>query len=218
MDTVNTVKPVISNKAVLAYALSSIEGFSELSKSQYMNKLEFNEEIGSKFFEQMNLLADKNYLNQTVDRFKNDPHFKKIATDLKKSIKIDHFMRNPIESLSKGYISLINTGFVSGDYIFVLKSHFVLAHFLAVKKCDLNPSLSLHDEIIINLEVYKKDISQASNDVNELISKNKLTDLNSFSASLLNEVMSKAIEKNIKIESFILSFLRDDYGEFTSLD
>lgn len=218
MDTVNTVKPVISNKAVLAYALSSIEGFSELVESEYMIRSEFDEKIGSKFFHHMNLLADKDYLNRTVDRLKNDPHFKKIATHLKKSIKIDHFMRNPIESLSKGYISLINTGFGSGDYIFVLKTHYVLAHFLAVKKCDINSSLSLQNEILINLEVYKKDISKAINDVNDLISNNNLDDLNSFSGSLLNDVMREAIEKNIKIESLILSSLRQDYGEFTLLE
>ena len=127
-------------------------------------------------------------------------------------------MRNPIESLSKGYISLINTGFGSGDYIFVLKTHYVLAHFLAVKKCDLNSSLSLQNEILINLEVYKKDISKAINDVNDLISNNNLDDLNSFSGSLLNDVMREAIEKNIKIESLILSSLRQDYGEFTLLE
>lgn len=218
MDTVNTVKPVISNKAVLAYALSSSQGISELAESQYINKSDFNEKIGSGFFHHMNLLTDKDYLNRTADRLKNDINFKKLAIDLKKSIKIDLFMRDPIESLSKEYISLINTGIGNGDYIFVLKPHFSLAHFLAVKKYDLNPVLSLQDEIKLNLETYKNDISIAQYDINELISKDGLSDLNIFSGSLLNNIMREATDNNLKIESVVLSFLRQDYGEFTLLN
>ena len=217
MENVFTVKAVISNKAVLAYTLASQEGLADVFKDGIANRLELSGKVGELFFKQMDLLNEKEYLDSSVERVKNDDVLMKLAKDLKKTLKIDIFLRNTLESISKGYITFTDVGISPGDYVFGFKAEFCLAHFISIKKCQTDTNLFLEDEIRNLFNSYKTDLALVKKDIDSVISNNQLDDLNKFSSYLLDNTMREAKEKQHRIDMVVKTLIEQDIAEFTLL-
>ena len=212
MANIFTVKPVISNKVILASVLS----FGEAVGHDSSVSLELDiltGRLGDIFFQKMELLKDKEYLIKAVEHVKSSGVIIEAANKLKKSMSITPFMDNVSESISKEYITFTNIGIAHGDYAFILKSEFCLANFIASRKIDAGENIDFQQEVNAILADFKIDKNLTTKQMNLLINSNQFEDFKSFSATLLDTTLREGL-KTIKLDNLIKALIDGGLGEF----
>jgi hypothetical protein len=211
-----TVKPIISNKALLANVLAFSEVFGNDLNAAIPTDV-FSERLRGIFFEKMELLKDKDYLNKVAEALKGDVVLINVAKKLRKSISIAPFMENIGDSIDKEYITFTDVAIAKGEYAFMLSAEFCLAQFVAAKKVLKNPNLELQKEGDLLFLEFKVNAENAQQHLDYIASNDLSDEYKDFSLKLMDQFLRDGVKK-YKTESFIKALINGGYGNFVIVD
>ncbi len=220
MKKIFTIKPIISNKALLAFTLAVSQGVRDIGDNNFegIEKSIFATKLGSYFLTNMELLNDKRFAEESFTRLKNEVALSKIAKGLKKSLLISNFMIDVSDSISKGYISFSDIAIENGDYFFHLKTEFCLANYIAMNNYNDDNQLDLKNEITNLYEEFKKDPQLIKSKIDYLIESNLFKDFTEFSADFCESTLSQALgDKRRNNELIIKGLIDSGIGCFSVL-
>jgi hypothetical protein len=207
-----TVKPVISNKFLLASILAFHDAFGDDPNAAIPSNV-FAEKLGVSIFEKMELLKSAEYQNRAIDAVKSSSVLTDAAKMFRKSIPLAPLMENVSESISKQYITFTDVGIVNGDYAFMLSAEFCLAQFVAASKVQVDASINLQQECESLFLQFKKNSEVAQEHLDYINNSGLEGEYKKFSLSLMDSFLKEGV-KAYKKEDFIKALIDGGYGDF----